>query len=83
MKRPVCYPSCWHLGGRKDGRKAKTIEEGCVIVTTMEGLLFRRKEAERFSMTAKSAEAREWWRREAREANLEIERRKHWDAINN
>ena len=56
--------------------------EDIVVTTTMEGLLYRRQQAERFSMTAKSAEAREWWRREARETHLEIEWRRRWDALN-
>ena len=56
--------------------------EESIVTTTMEGLLYRRQQAERFSMTAKSAEAREWWRREARETQLEIEWRQHASALN-
>ena len=52
------------------------------IETTLAGLYHRRKEAERFSQTATSAEARAWWTQEAREADRMIRAREKLDALN-
>ena len=52
------------------------------IEVTLGGLYHRRAEAERFSQTATSAEARAWWNREAREADRMIKAREKLDALN-
>ena len=52
------------------------------IEATLAGLYHRRKEAELFSQTAISAKAREWWTREAREADRMIKARGKLDALN-
>jgi len=52
------------------------------IEPTLAGLYYRRKEAERFSKTATSAEARAWWTKEAREADRMIKAREKLDALN-
>ena len=52
------------------------------IEVTLAGLYHRRKEAERFSQTATSAEARAWWTKEAREADRMIKAREKIDALN-
>ena len=52
------------------------------IEVTLEGLYHRRKEAERFSQTATSAEARAWWTKEARAADRMIKAREKTDALN-
>ncbi|MBR4653494.1 MAG: hypothetical protein IKO72_09050 [Kiritimatiellae bacterium] len=52
------------------------------IEATLAGLYHRRKEAERFSQTATSAEARAWWTKEARAADRMIKAREKIDALN-
>ncbi len=52
------------------------------IEVTLAGLYYRRKEAERFSQTATSAEARAWWTKEARSADRMIKAREKIDALN-
>jgi len=52
------------------------------IDVTLAGLYHRRKEAERFSQTATSAEARAWWTQEAHEADRMIKAREKIDALN-
>lgn len=52
------------------------------IEVTLAGLYYRRKEAECFSQTATSAEARAWWTKEAREADRMIKAREKLDALN-
>ena len=52
------------------------------IEVTLDGLYNRREEAERFSQTATSAEARAWWAKEAREADRMIKAREKIDALN-
>ena len=52
------------------------------IEVTLAGLYYRRKEAERFSQNATSAEARAWWAKEAREADQMIKAREKIDALN-
>ena len=52
------------------------------IEVTLAGLYYRRKEAERFSKTATSAEARAWWTKEARATDRMIKAREKIDALN-
>lgn len=49
---------------------------------TIEGLKYSRKMAEEYSLTAKTAEAREWWRRQAKELDGQIRAREKIERLN-